>query len=122
MSNNINDLSGGGVATGASLPGARATAAAAPGTATAASTATSADVHITDTASFLASLEPALRGAPAVDAARVAAIRAALDQGHYSVRPQHVATQLLQIEHALGQLRGAPQPQTPVHPASASKP
>jgi negative regulator of flagellin synthesis FlgM len=114
MSNNINDLSGGGAAAGASLAGSRAPAPVAPGAAakTTEGTGSAADVHITDTASFLASLEPTLREAPAVDAGKVAAIRTAIEQGRYSVHPEHVATQLMQIERALGQLRGAVQPET----------
>ncbi len=124
MSNNINDLTGGGLAAGTSLPGARAATTTAPGAGSAAAgpTGSGGDVHITDTASFLASLEPALRGAPAVDAARVAAIRTSIEQGHYSVHPQHIATQLLQIEHALGQLHGAAQPEASAAGASDKKP
>jgi negative regulator of flagellin synthesis FlgM len=124
MSNNINDLTGGGPTAGSSLPGTRAAPAVAPaaGSAPAEATGSAGDVHITDTASFLASLEPALREAPAVDAARVAAVRTAIDQGHYSVHPQHIATQLLQIEHALGQLHRAAQPEARAADASDSEP
>jgi negative regulator of flagellin synthesis FlgM len=62
------------------------------------------DVHITDSASQLASLEQAVRGLPAVDPARVAQFRTALEQGTYTVQPQHVADQLMQLEQALEQL------------------
>lgn len=112
MSNKINDLSGAGPGAGASLGAARtaAPAAAGGGSATAEVGGAAGDVHITDTASFLASLEPALRQAPAVDAAKVAAIRTAIEQGHYTVQVEHVATQLMHIERALGQLRGGAQP------------
>jgi negative regulator of flagellin synthesis FlgM len=62
------------------------------------------DVHITDTASQLASLEQALREAPAVDSAKVARLQSAIEQGTYQVNPEHVATQLLQMERALAGL------------------
>lgn len=62
------------------------------------------DVHITDSASQLASLEQAVRGLPAVDPARVAQFRSAIEQGTYTVQPQRVADQLLQLEQALGHL------------------
>jgi negative regulator of flagellin synthesis FlgM len=66
------------------------------------------DVHITDTAARLALLEPALRGAPAVDPGRVAAIRSAIEAGTYKVEPEHVAAGLLQVEQALSGLHGGP--------------
>jgi len=62
------------------------------------------DVHITDTASQLASLEQALRDSPAVDSAKVAQLRSAIEQGTYQVNPEHVATQLMQMERALAGL------------------
>lgn len=62
------------------------------------------NVHITDSASQLASLEQAVRSLPAVDPARVAQFRSAIEQGTYTVQPQHVAEQLLQLEQALRQL------------------
>ena len=62
------------------------------------------DVHITDTASQLASLEQALRDSPAVDSARVAQLRSAIEQGTYQVNSEHVATQLMQMESALAGL------------------
>jgi negative regulator of flagellin synthesis FlgM len=62
-------------------------------------------VHITDSASQLASLEQTLRSLPAVDAGRVAQLRTAIEQGTYTVRPQHVADQLLQLEQALSPLQ-----------------
>ena len=111
MSNNIKDLGGGGPAAGTTLGASRPATAVAPdhSGSPAEGTAAVADVHITDTATWLATLEPALRGAPAVDAARVAAVRAAIEQGQYAVQPEHVASQLLQIERSLGQLRSGPQ-------------
>lgn len=70
----------------------------------AASSSGTGDLHITDSASQLASLEQAVRSLPAVDPARVAQFRAAIEQGTYTVQPQHVADQLIQLEQALGQL------------------
>lgn len=62
------------------------------------------EVHITDTASQLAALEQSLRAAPAVDAARVAQLQSAIEQGRYTVNSDHVATQLVQMERALAGL------------------
>jgi negative regulator of flagellin synthesis FlgM len=64
------------------------------------------DVHITSSASQLASLEHTVRSLPAVDEARVAPLRTAIEQGSYSVQPQHVADQLIQLEQALAGLSG----------------
>ncbi|HVS77770.1 MAG TPA: flagellar biosynthesis anti-sigma factor FlgM [Steroidobacteraceae bacterium] len=66
--------------------------------------AAAGDVHITDSASQLASLEQAVRSLPAVDPARVAQFRTAIEQGTYTVQPQHVADQLMQLEQSLEQL------------------
>jgi flagellar biosynthesis anti-sigma factor FlgM len=41
---------------------------------------------------------------PAVDEARVAQFRTAIDQGTYTVQPRQVADQLMQLEHSLAQL------------------
>ena len=65
----------------------------------------SGDVHITDSASQLASLEQTVRSLPAVDPVRVAQFQTAIDQGTYTVQPQHVADQLLQLEDSLKQLQ-----------------
>jgi negative regulator of flagellin synthesis FlgM len=62
------------------------------------------EVHITDTASQLASLEQSLRDAPAVDSARVAQLQSAIEQGRYTVDPEHVAAQLMAMERALAGL------------------
>lgn len=64
------------------------------------------DVHITDSASQLASLEQALRNLPAVDEARVTQIRTAIEQGSYTVQPQQVADQLIQLEQSLPEYPG----------------
>lgn len=61
----------------------------------------SGQVQISDTAATLASIEQALRDSPAVDSARVAQLRSAIEQGTYKVNSEHVATQLIQMERAL---------------------
>ena len=63
-------------------------------------------VQISDTAAKLASVEQALRDSPAVDSARVAQLRSAIEQGTYTVNSEHVATQLIQMERALARLGG----------------
>jgi len=62
------------------------------------------EVHITDTASQLASIEQSLRDAPAVDSAKVAQLQSAIEQGRYTVNPEHIATQLMAMEKALAPL------------------
>jgi len=64
----------------------------------------SQDVQITGTARHLADLEQKVRDLPAVNEQRVADIRNAIDQGTYTVRPQHIADQLMSLERALAQL------------------
>jgi negative regulator of flagellin synthesis FlgM len=59
------------------------------------------DVQITSVARGLAALEQKLRDAPAIDEARVAAVRQKLDDGSYQVDPQRVADKLLRMERAL---------------------
>jgi negative regulator of flagellin synthesis FlgM len=104
VSSKINDLTTG-VTTG------RASGAVAPSrelaTGAAASTAAPAagEVHITDTATQLVALEQGLRDSPAVDPVRVATLSSAIEQGQYTVQPDHIASQLLQMEHALSGLR-----------------
>jgi negative regulator of flagellin synthesis FlgM len=70
------------------------------------SSADTSDVHITDSASQLASLEQTLRSLPAVDSARVSQLQTAIEQGTYTVQPQLVADQLIQLERSLGELPG----------------
>jgi negative regulator of flagellin synthesis FlgM len=62
------------------------------------------DVDITGTARQLAALEKTLNSQPAIDEARVAQVRSAIEQGHYRISPERVADGLIQIEHALGHL------------------
>jgi negative regulator of flagellin synthesis FlgM len=61
-------------------------------------------VDITGTAQQLAALEQSLLNQPAIDEARVAAIRLAIEQGNYQVSAQQTAEGLLQLEQALGKL------------------
>lgn len=72
---------------------------------TAESSSGTGDVHITDSASQLASLEQAVRSLPAADPVRVAQFQMAIEQGTYTVQPQHVADQLMQLEQSLKQLQ-----------------
>jgi len=87
------------VAGGAAVPprGSGGSGQAAPGSPT-------ESVQITDTASQLAALEQTLRGMPAVDQARVDAVRSAIEQGTYQIAPQHIADQLAQMEQSLASL------------------
>lgn len=61
-------------------------------------------VEITGTARHLAALEQALASQPAVDEARVANVRTAIEQGRYTISPERIADQLIQLERALGHL------------------
>ena len=63
--------------------------------------ALAADVQITGIARGLAALEQKLRDAPAIDEARVAAVRQKLDDGSYQVDPQRVADKVLRMERDL---------------------
>jgi negative regulator of flagellin synthesis FlgM len=60
------------------------------------------DVQITGAARGLAAIEQSLRDLPAIDEARVAAVRARLDDGSYRVDPQKIADRLLNLEQELG--------------------
>jgi negative regulator of flagellin synthesis FlgM len=107
MSNKISGLSGGSTAPiGAGRAAEKTRDATSDGSSAPASSSSSdaGDVHITDSASQLASLEQAVRSLPAVDPARVAQFSSAIEQGTYTVQPQHVADQLMQLEQSLGQL------------------
>lgn len=101
MPSNINGVDGSRPA----APGAgrisRPNRAAADGGSTSAP-ASSESVHITDTASQLASLEQTIQGLPSVDETRVATLRTAIEQGTYAVSPDNVADNLMQLEHSLG--------------------
>ncbi len=110
MANKINGLDSRPVSVGAgrvartpdTAPGATSTPAApSPG-----------DVHITDSASRLASIEQMLRDMPAMNESRVAQVSRALADGSYTVQPQHIADQLLKLEQSLEQLPDSEQPES----------
>jgi negative regulator of flagellin synthesis FlgM len=63
--------------------------------------ANSKAVNITDQAKQLASLEQVLQSLPAVDEARVAEIRSAIQDGRYQVNPERIADKLLRFEQEL---------------------
>lgn len=68
------------------------------------SRATSGDdsVRLSGEAAGLASLERSLSEASAIDAAKVASVRAALESGSYKIDPQEIAARLAELERALG--------------------
>lgn len=107
MANKISGLSSDAALVGAGSPAAKVRDAATGGssaTTTSSSSEPSGEVHITDSASQLATLEQTLRSMPAVDEARVTQFRTAIDQGTYTVQPQRIADQLMKLEQSLGQL------------------
>lgn len=107
MANKIGGLSSDSAPIGAGRPASNVRDAASGSSTPAsapASEAASGDVHITDSASQLATLEQTLRSLPAVDPARVARLSTAIEQGTYTVHPQQVADQLMQLERSLAQL------------------
>lgn len=59
-------------------------------------------VRITDQARQLAGLEQTLSTLPVVNEAKVAAIRAAIEDGSYQVAPERIADKLLRMERELG--------------------
>jgi negative regulator of flagellin synthesis FlgM len=106
MTSKISGLSGDLAPIGAGRPAEKARDAATGSSAPDADVSSPAagDVHITDSASQLAALEQTLRRLPTVDEARVAQFRTAIEQGTYTVQPQHIADQLMQLERSLSQL------------------
>jgi len=67
----------------------------------------SQNVQITGTARQLADLDQKVRSLPDVNEERVSQLRAAIEQGTYQVRPQHIADQLMSLERSLGNLPDA---------------
>jgi negative regulator of flagellin synthesis FlgM len=59
------------------------------------------DLHITDTARTLASLEQSVKQMPAVDEKKIAMVRDSLRDGNYKIDPQRVADKLLRMEQEL---------------------
>lgn len=70
----------------------------------------SQNVQITGTARQLVDLEQKVLDLPAVNQERVSQLRAAIEQGTYTIRPQHIAEQLMSLERALSRLRDAEDP------------
>jgi len=64
----------------------------------------SQNVQITGTARQLADLEQKVRDLPAINAERVSKLQSAIEQGTYTVRPEHIADQLMSLERALSKL------------------
>ena len=60
--------------------------------------ASDADVHLTGAARGLAAIEQAARSLPAIDEARVAAVKERFQDGSYKVDPQRIADRLLRLE------------------------
>ena len=58
-------------------------------------------VRITDQAKQLAALEQAIKGMPAIDEARVAEVRRAIDEGRYEVNAERIADKLICSERDL---------------------
>jgi negative regulator of flagellin synthesis FlgM len=60
------------------------------------------DVQLTGTSRSLAAIEQSLMALPAIDEARVSAVRRRIDSGEYRVDAQRVADRLLHLESDLG--------------------
>jgi len=60
-----------------------------------------ADVQLTGAARSLAAMEQSLAALPAVDEARVAAVKRRLDSGEYRIDAQRIADRLLHLEGEL---------------------
>jgi negative regulator of flagellin synthesis FlgM len=92
---------------GAGRPVQRSQDAVSGGTTADASKDGSQNVQITGTARQLADLDQKVRSLPDVNEERVSQLSAAIEQGTYQVRPQHIADQLMSLERALGNLPDA---------------
>jgi len=69
-------------------------------------------VQITGAARRLADLDQKVRSLPDVNEERVSQLRAAIEQGSYQVRPQHIADKLISLERTLGSVSSAEQTRT----------
>lgn len=65
------------------------------------SVASNSPVRITDQARQLAALEQAVQSLPAVNEARVAEIRLAIEEGRYEVAPERIADKLMRMDRDL---------------------
>jgi negative regulator of flagellin synthesis FlgM len=59
-------------------------------------------VRVSGEAAGLASLERSLAESPAFDAARVAALRSAIESGSYKADPEQIASRMTAMERLLG--------------------
>lgn len=104
MANTINGINGSSAASVGTTRAAKQThdnAAASAGDGT---PADAGDVHITSTASKLATLGQTLSAMPEVDQARVAKFSSAIQAGTYTISPDKIANGLIQSDRALAQL------------------
>ncbi|MET0282594.1 MAG: flagellar biosynthesis anti-sigma factor FlgM [Steroidobacteraceae bacterium] len=62
------------------------------------------DLQLTGTARNVAALSQALLEKPAIDEARVAAVKAKLESGDYAIDPQRIADKLLRMESDLSRV------------------
>ena len=108
MSSKISGIDGAQIpSVGAGRPVQRSQDAVSGGASGATSNDGSQNVQITGTARQLADLEQKVRDLPAVNAERVSQLQSAIEQGTYTVRPEHIADQLMSLERTLGNLPGA---------------
>lgn len=106
MSSKINGLGGASTNVGAGRRASKSRDAAGDSSSAASSPAGENDVHITGSANLLSTLAQQLHTLPAVDEARVAQFRSAIEGGSYTVQPGNVADQLLQLEQSLAGITG----------------
>ncbi len=60
-------------------------------------------VELTSSAQLLSRLEDSLKAAPAVDAAKVAEVKAAIASGNYDIDSSAIADAMLRFERSLGE-------------------
>lgn len=102
---------------GAGLPVQRSQDAASGATSANTSKGSAQDVQITGTARQLSVLDQKVRDLPDVNEERVSQLRSAIEQGTYTIRPQHIAERLMSLEHALGNLQTGGRPGAKSGPA-----
>jgi negative regulator of flagellin synthesis FlgM len=105
VSGKINGVDGVQVASvGAGRPVQRSQDAVSGGASADTSNEGSQNVQITGTARQLSDLHQKVRDLPVINEERVSQVRAAIEQGTYQVRPQHIADQLMSLERSLSNL------------------
>jgi negative regulator of flagellin synthesis FlgM len=114
VSSKINGIDGAQIASvGAGRPVQRSQDAVTGGPGSNTSKDGSQNVQITGTAHQLADLDQKVRDLPDVNEERVSQLRSAIEQGTYTVRPQHIADQLMSLERALSKLPSADESDAP---------